>query len=68
MLGQSREAMRTAMAKGHDFLRGNVVLFLPPRGLLQLTLGYRHQPWMGFAPRQTWKLTARPCELLIDTR
>ncbi|MBN1208072.1 MAG: hypothetical protein JXB05_24625 [Myxococcaceae bacterium] len=67
VLGQTREAMQAAMAKSQDFLRGNVVLFLPPRGLFQVTLGYRHEPWMGFAPRQSWGLTARPCELLIDT-
>jgi hypothetical protein len=54
------------MAKTQDFLRGNVVLFLPTRGLLQVVLGYRQEPWGDFVPGQSRALTASPCELNIE--
>jgi hypothetical protein len=68
VLGQTRAAVQAAMDKGHGFLRGQIVLFLPPRGLLQVTLGYSQQSWVSFAPRQTWRLVAPPFELIVTGR
>ncbi|KFE67774.1 hypothetical protein [Hyalangium minutum] len=68
VLGQSRAALQSAMERTRDFLRGQRVLFLPPRALLQLTLGYHQQPWASFKPQQSWSLLAPPLDLLTGER